>query len=103
MTYTELLKITEDEKKKLKRMKRNANESNALIRALCEKDIKKLPNMLALFFLNKLSDNIDSIIESVDDDTKRDLIDLYMRYEDKLRGEDREISIDELPTEAIYS
>lgn len=102
MTYIELLKITEDEKRKLKKMEKNANESNALVQAICEKDIKKLPNMLALFFLNKLSDNLDSVIESVNEDTKRDLIDLYMRYEDALGGADTEISIDELPTEAIY-
>lgn len=103
MTYAELLKITEDEKKKLKAMERTASK-NKVMKAVCEKDIKKLPNILALFFLDKLSDNFDSIIESVDDEyAKQDLTDLYMRYEDMLGGTDTEISIDELPTEAMYS
>lgn len=102
MTYKELLKITANEKKKLKEMEKKASKEE-FARAICTKDIQKLPNILARFFLDRLSDNIDSIIESTNDECERaELIDLYMKYEDKMQGEDIEISFDELPKEAIY-
>jgi len=84
-------------------MERSANQDK-LLKSVCEKDIKKLPNILALFFLDKLYNNFDVIIESVDDEyERRYLMDLYMRYDDSLSGSNVEISIDELPIEAIYS
>lgn len=101
MTYKELLELTKIEKDSLLVMQKKTLEDKFL-REVCGNELKSLPQRLANFFLYKLSDEVDSILESVsDEEEKRYLADLYMRYCDLLNGESGiEIHLDELPEEA---
>lgn len=98
MTYSELLAITAEKKKKAIR------EMNSALRGkagwLVEAEIKRNPGMVAWLWLAKefcetLAENFDEIYSAADEGDRWEISDIYMGYED-----DSEDLYDILPVEA---
>lgn len=98
MTYSELLAITAEKKKKAIR------ELNSALRGkagwLVESEIKRNPGMVAWLWLAKefcetLAENFDEIYSAADEGDRWEISDIYMGYEDG-----RKDLYDLLPVEA---
>lgn len=86
MTYTELLRLTGE--RKLKAIKElSEGMAHPQLGFLCRAEIRKDPGKVAWLWLAEsfcktLAEHWDEVTASVDDDTRDDLIRIYMAYED---------------------
>jgi len=101
--YINVLAKTAEQKNELTKMYVSATK-DSLTAKLCEKDLKKLPLILARFYLDHLSDafaECESLSEGEQYEFANE-IDLYMKYQDILGGDKlAEIDWGELPEEAL--
>ncbi len=104
--YEDVLKKTKEKKQEYTRMYESLKKQGKLVQMVAEKDLKKLPSLLARDYLDFLSDAVCDYDGFTEDEQYEysDEIELYMKYQDALGKRSRTLEVDiewdELPAEA---